>query len=404
MKTFALHTLGCKVNQFEGEEIKAVLLNAGHNIKEFGKSADVYIINTCSVTKVSDAKSRQFIKKAIKLGKKVYVTGCSVENEKSNVAIDGVEIISQKNKSDSFKKIFRLNKKESHQFRSRPLIKIQDGCNEACSYCIVPNLRGISESINPEEILERIKGILSEGYKEVVLTGINIGLYEYKGHRLKDLIKEINSLDSDFRVRISSIEMNSLNEELINELFSRKSKVVNHLHIPIQSGSDSILKMMNRPYNTKQFENKINQIKSINKDVVISTDCIVGFPGETKNDFKDTLKIIKRIGFTKVHVFRYSPRPKTKANMITETVEDVVKKERSHELQIVADDLRFKYSSSQVGKILKVLCERQEDGYIYGQSGNYLRVRFKGSAKLLTDIVTVRIQKATVNLCEGKKV
>lgn len=389
------------------------MTSAGFKEVDFGQEADIYIINTCSVTSVADAKSRQLIHKAAGQNGKVYITGCSVENPESNVNSNGVTIIPNDKKIKYFQNIGDSHSKQvvlaadkagdCHQnyFRSRPLVHIQNGCTQHCSYCIVPSLRGKkSVSKDVDEVLREVEEIARSGFEEIVLTGINIGLYNYKGARLSGLIEEITKINSNFRIRISSIELNTITPSLIENIFN--SKVANHLHIPLQSGSNKILGSMNRPYRVEDFIKKVDLLKEQDPDLAVSTDCIVGFPGETEEDFYQTKEAIKRIKFAKVHVFRYSPRPMTIAADFVQDVSEAEKKKRSSELQVVAGDLRDDYLISQTGKEVSVLCERFEKDYLYGISGNYIKVKFKGSKCLLKKLARVRIIKVSEEYCAGE--
>ena len=397
MKTVGLLSLGCKVNAYETEYIRNLLEENNYQIKDFNDKCDIYIINTCTVTNSSDSKSRKMIRKAVKENPHACIVamGCFIESSKNNL-IEGIDIVignQDKNKilkllDEYFKnkeQIIRLYNTRDKSFddmfindfpgRTRAFVKIQDGCDNFCSYCIIPFVRGKCRSKDPKKVIEEVTSLVNNGYKEVVLTGIHTGNYgndlEYKfSNLLNDLIK-IKGLE---RLRISSIEATELNEDVLDVL--RKSNIiVDHLHIPIQSGSNEILKSMNRKYDLEYFENKIKEIRSIRKDISITTDVIVGFPGETEELFNETIDTVKRINFSKIHVFPYSERQGTASSRMENKIPNNIVKDRAKELIKVSEELEKNYFNKFIGKEVEVLIEEYKDNYSYGHTGNYLHIK-----------------------------
>ena len=397
MHTVGLLSLGCKVNTYETEYIRTLLEKNNYEIKDFDDKCDIYIINTCTVTNNSDAKSRKMIRKAIRENPQACIVamGCFIEANSNNL-IDGVDIVignKDKNKILELLDEYFKNKKqivrlyntrdklfddmfiESFPGRTRAFVKIQDGCDNFCSYCIIPFVRGKCRSKDPDKVIDEIKALVNNGYKEVVLTGIHTGNYgsdlDYKFSELLKRIVEIKGLE---RLRISSIEATELTEDVLDVL--RNSRViVDHLHIPIQSGSDKILKLMNRKYDLDYFENKIAEIRSIRKDISITTDLIVGFPSESEEDFKDTIEKVKRIAFSKIHVFPYSERKGTASSRMKDKVPGNISKDRARRLIEVSKELEVNYFNKFIGKEAEVLIETVEDNTSFGHTGNYLYVK-----------------------------
>ena len=413
MKTVGIYTLGCKVNTYESEFIETKLKENGYIIKDFDDICDIYIINTCTVTNNSDSKSKKTIRQAIKKNPNACIVamGCFIAatNEKD---IDGVDIIlgnKDKNKIIELLDEYYINKekiivnynKRLNEFedmfitdfpgRTRAFIKIQDGCDNFCSYCIIPFVRGKCRSKEKDKVIEEITSLVNNGYKEIVLTGIHTGSYGVDiDTSFSDLLKEIIKIKGLYRLRISSIECTELNEEVLDII--RNSKViVNHLHIPIQAGSDEILKLMNRKYNLKGFEDKIKEIRNIRKDIAISTDIIVGFPNETDELFNESIETCKRIGFSKLHVFPFSERQGTKAASMTNKIDQKVKKDRARKLIEVSKELEINYMNKFINKELEVLIEEYKDDYSYGHTDNYLYVKINKELKH-NDIVKVKIK------------
>lgn len=411
MKVKAI-TLGCKVNTYESEYILSCFKDKGYEITN--DIADIYIVNTCSVTNMSDAKSRKVIHRLVRENKNsvIVVMGCMIEANK-DIKLDGVSIIignkdkakvvelveaylkdrEQKrllyeNFDSTFEDMFITNMESRH----RAFVKIEDGCENFCSYCIIPYTRGRVRSKNPDTVIKEITTLVKNGYKEVVLTGIHTGHY---GSDIEtsfpELLKGIVKIEGLERLRISSIEITELNDEFLNVL-KNNSVIVSHLHIPLQAGSDKILTLMNRKYLTPYFLDKVEKIREIRPDISLTTDVIVGFPKETEEDFLDTINFCKKIKFTKIHVFPYSRRKGTKADLMDEQIPENIKKERVKRLIDVSNNLEKEYLDSFISKTVSVLIEEDKDGYSIGHTGNYLKVKILGDIKA-NEIVSVKIKE-----------
>lgn len=397
MRSVGILSLGCKVNTYESEYVANTLKNAGYIIKDFNDICDVYIINTCTVTNTSDIKSRKMIRSAVKRNPSACVVamGCFIEANK-DFMIEGLDIIlGNKDKSkivdlldEYFTKkeiINRLYNNELNEFedmfitefpgRTRAFVKIQDGCENFCSYCIIPYVRGKCRSKEMPKVIEEVKALVTNGYKEVVLTGIHTGNYGRDlDESFAELLNELVKIKGLERLRISSIEVTELNDDVLSVLKNSKI-IVDHLHIPLQAGSDDILKAMNRKYNLDYFFNKISEIRSIRPDISISTDVIVGFPGEDEALFQTTIETCRRLAFTKIHVFPYSERKGTKASTFSNQVEVPIRKRRARELLDVSHELEMKYMEKYLGKSVEVLVEEVKDGISMGHTGNFLHVK-----------------------------
>ena len=412
----AFHTLGCKVNSYESQAMLNMFEEAGYEEVDFKEVADVYVVNTCTVTNTGDSKSRQMIRKAIRKNPQatVCVVGCYSQVAPQDIeAIEGVSIIlgtQFRNEivdlvekyQQTHERIVKVSEvKQLRKFEdlnidrflhTRAYLKIQDGCNNFCSYCIIPYTRGNVRSKKKENVISEIKALVKNGYKEVVLTGIHTGHYgqDLKEYDFSDLLLELEQIDGLERIRISSIEITELTDKFMDVLKTSK-KIVNHIHIPLQSGCDKILKAMNRKYDMQYFINKINQIRSIRKDIAITSDVIVGFPGETDADFNITKENIKKIKFTELHVFPYSKREGTPAAIMKNQIDGNVKKQRVKELIEVSEELKNEYYKKFIGKSLEVLVETYSDGYLIGHLSNYGKVKFKGDESLLHNLVMVKL-------------
>ena len=394
MRSVGILTLGCKVNTYESEFVINELKKAGYEIKDFDDVCDVYIINTCTVTNSSDNKSKKMIRQAIKRNSHACVVamGCFIAAN-PDYHEDGLDItIGNKDKSkivELLDQYFKNKEELQLQYtgrlkefedmyinnfpgRTRAFVKIQDGCDNFCSYCIIPFVRGKCRSKDEDKVVEEITDLVNNGYKEVVLTGIHTGSYGVDldtsfAHLLNRLVN-INGLE---RLRISSIETTELNEEVLDVL--RNSNVlVNHLHIPIQAGSNEILKAMNRKYDLDYFFKKIEEIRSIRPEISISTDVIVGFPGESEELFQTTIDTCRKLEFSKLHVFPYSERKGTASSRMDNKLDNSIKKDRARRLIEVSHELETNYMSKYIGKEIEVLVEEYKDGYSYGHTGNYL--------------------------------
>ncbi len=413
-------SLGCKVNSYESEYVLSSFKENGYEIVLDGE-ADVFIINTCSVTNQSDAKSRKVINRIARENPHavIVVMGCFIEANKDydnpNVSIiignkDKNKVVSLVNeyiKDNKSKKLlyddFDLEFEDMYithmNSRTRAFVKIQDGCENFCSYCIIPYTRGKCRSKDKDKVLSEIRELVKNGYKEVVLTGIHTGHYGSDiNSNLGDLLEEIVKIDNLQRLRLSSIEITELDDKFLKILNDEKV-IVSHMHIPLQAGSDEILKLMNRKYDTKYFEDKINKIRSIRPDISITTDVIVGFPGEDERLFKETYDFIKKIKFTKLHVFPYSVRHGTKAETMPNQVSEQTKKERVKKLLALSKNLEREYLEKFVGKVVSVLIETTALESV-GHTGNYLMVKVKDKIPH-NEIVNVMIDKVNDNYLEG---
>ncbi|HHX78610.1 MAG TPA: tRNA (N(6)-L-threonylcarbamoyladenosine(37)-C(2))-methylthiotransferase MtaB [Acholeplasmataceae bacterium] len=424
------YSLGCKVNMYEAEAVINKFLDNGFELAEFNDVCDVYIINTCTVTANSDQKSRQIIRKAIKNNPKgiVAVMGCFAElNHEDVEKIEGVDILigtSKRNLLFSYVMEF-INKKEKiikidtdknnikyeelkvnrFENKTRGFVKIQDGCDNFCSYCRIPYARGRSRSRKPEDVINEINILFSTGIKEIVLTGINTGNYgkdldNYSFAKLlNDLVKIIPSLG---RIRISSIEVTELTDELLIILEKNKNYFCNHFHIPIQSGANNVLKNMNRKYNTDYFFEKINKIRKIYPGCNITTDVMVGFNGETEEAFLEEYEFLKKIGFGEMHVFPYSPRPNTKSYKMDRIIPNNVKNIRKKELQALNEKMALNYRKNYLNEIMEVIVERNNNGIAYGHSRNYLQIEFKSDLVKENDLVKVKIIEVGYPISKGE--
>lgn len=401
--TFCIKTLGCKVNTYESELIHNLFIRKGYVYSK--DNAEVYVINTCTVTNMSDRKSRQIINATRRDNKNaiIVVCGCFSQNAFNSGRLDEIDadiIIGNKDKSKIVEYVedYIKNKRKTTKFynmdevefenmeldsmegRTRAFVKIEDGCENFCTYCIIPYVRGKVRSKSHEMVIEEVTNLVNKGYKEVVLTGIHTGHYVDKDYNFEQLLRDLVTISGLLRLRISSIEINELTDGVL-DIFSKSDVLVPHLHIPLQSGSDHILKEMNRKYDKEYFINRIEYIKSIKKDVSITTDVITGFPGETDMEHLESMETIKKIGFTKVHVFPYSDRYNTVASKMPNKVDGNVKKERVKDLLMLSDELENSFNSKFYGRVLPVLIEEEKDSYFYGHTANFIRVKVSGNYK-----------------------
>ena len=419
----AIQSLGCKVNLYESEYITDQFQKAGYEIVPFQEIADVYIINTCSVTNTSDVKSRKVIHQAIRRNPDACIVaiGCFIEAN-HDYHEDGVDILlGNANKSKVLEYVERYwqTKQKANYFvtpipekfddmtmstflgRTRAFIKIQDGCENFCSYCIIPYVRGKCRSKNFQTVLEEIQNYVQHGYKEVVLTGIHTGNYGVDlGTDFAALLREIVKINGLVRLRISSIEITELTDEVL-QIIRDNDVIVNHLHIPLQAGSDKILRLMNRKYDLAYFKQKMEQIREIRPDISLTTDIIVGFPSESEEDFQDTLSFVREVQFSKVHVFPYSRRSGTVAADMAEQVPGDVKKDRVRRLLALSKELETEYMKKFIGKTLPVLMEVNRTDYSLGHTSNYLLVKVPGEYQS-EDLVDVTITDVSYPYCLGE--
>ncbi len=408
-------TLGCKVNLYESEYVIHLLKEKGYEIKDFSDFCDVYIINTCTVTNTSDTKSRKMIHRAIRQNPNACVVamGCFIEANK-DYREDGLDIvIGTKDKSNIvnildewFKKRKEIRKlygkDDKNDFedmyidnfskRTRAFVKIQDGCENYCSYCIIPYVRGKCRSKDPNKVISEITSLVNNGYQEIVLTGIHTGNYGVDlDITFAELLQKIVKIPGLKRLRISSIEPIEITDEVL-EVLKNTNIIVDHLHIPLQAGSDEILKLMNRKYDLTEYKNIIKKIRKIRPNISISTDIIVGFPNESESLFEETIKTVKEIGFSKIHVFPYSKRKNTEAANMENQVKEEEKKRRAHKLIEVSKDLENNYMNKFIGTEMEVLIENYKESYSYGHTSNFLHVKIKGEFKSNT-FITVKLKE-----------
>lgn len=393
---FNIVTFGCKVNQYESNMMKERMLSSNFFYVENISEANIIVVNTCSVTNVADKKCLKMIRRI----KREYpnsilvVAGCSSQNKQEiyeNLDIDILIGNKDKSKIDILLKEYIKNHKRYVKFYNdrkldfedmlisdynhiRAFIKIEDGCDNFCSYCIIPYVRGSVRSKKFETVIKEAKLLTQKGHKEIVLTGIHTGHYMDNDYDLTDLINELSKIEDLLRIRISSIEITELNDKFLNMLSTNK-KVCDHLHIPLQAGSDEILKKMNRKYDLKYYEEKIKKIRMIRPDISITTDIIVGFPYETDKLFNETLEFSRKMNFSKIHVFPYSIRLGTSAANMPNQVDESIKKERVKKLMDLSKIMEKEYYNKFVGKELDILVEECDNNVSIGHSSNYLMIR-----------------------------
>ena len=383
---------------YESEYMKEQLLKNNYLYLDDYKESDIVIINTCSVTNNADNKSKKIIRDVRRDNKNciLMVCGCSAENKREELNALNIDILIGNNEKKDIVNLISnyLSTKEKYlkfyntkklvfedmyvtNFDSltRAFVKIQDGCNNYCSYCIIPYVRGNIRSKEMNEVISEVNSLVSNGHKEIVLTGINTGSYgkETGKYDLTDLIQELSKIDNLYRIRISSIEITEINDKFINEL-KNNPKLCGHLHISLQSGSDKILKLMNRKYTQDKYYEIVKKIKDARPSVNLTTDVIVGFPNEAENDFKDTISFCQKIGFSKIHVFPYSIRKGTKASTMPNQVENKIKKERVKRLIKISEEQQIKYHQKYLNKQAKVLIEESFDTYSVGHTENFIKV------------------------------
>mgnify|MGYP004670039833 FL=1 len=393
---FNIITFGCKVNQYESNMMKEKMLSSNFFYEENIKNADIIIVNTCSVTNIADKKCLKMIRriKRERPNALLVVAGCSSQNNQSEYeALDIDILLGNKDKSliadlikeyiDTRQKYVKFYSERNLEFEDmlindynhiRAFIKIEDGCDNFCSYCIIPYVRGSVRCKNFDTVIKEAKMLTEHGHKEIVLTGIHTGHYMDNNHDLTDLINELSKIDDLLRIRISSIEITELNDKFL-DMLEKNKKVCNHLHIPLQAGSDEILKRMNRKYDLKYYEDKINKIRQIRPDISISTDLIVGFPYETDDLFQSTLEFSRKMNFSKIHVFPYSKRVGTPAATMPNQVDENVKKDRVKKLMDLSNKLEEEYYNKFIGKELDILVEECDNNVSIGHTSNYLMVK-----------------------------
>jgi threonylcarbamoyladenosine tRNA methylthiotransferase MtaB len=392
-------TLGCRTNQAESISLENTLRNEGHNIVEFSLKPDICIINTCTVTSKADYQSRQLINRAVREGSRVIVTGCFAELNAEYIKglKDNVNIVSNNDKDKLISMIpasnSSINLTNKHKTRVRPIIKVQDGCNYSCSYCAIPQARGRSRSIPAESIIREVLHYETLGFNEVVLTGIHIGTYGTDlnvKYALSDLVEEILLKTSIKRLRLSSIEVKEVDDKLLDLMSDLR--VCRHLHLPLQSGDDNLLKLMNRTYNSDYYIRMIDRIMNKFSDIAIGTDIIVGFPGEGENEFSNTLQVIEKLPFSYIHVFPYSKRPNTKAIELSGHVADKIKKYRASILRELSTQKKKAFIEKHIGITMDIVVENKDDSAIMGTSRNYIKVIIASNDEINEgDLLNIRV-------------
>ena len=411
-----IHTFGCRLNQYESEKISFELKNMGANITEL-KNADAIAINTCTVTNDSDKKLINYLDKLENISqKKIFLIGCYVSKKENLFDKENITIIPNDKKEEASQIIFNtLTKNYESEFKnpiffpqeqSRAYLKIQDGCEVFCSYCIVARVRGKHKSVEPKKIYDALKIAYEYGYKEIVLTGLNLGSYNYNNEiKFIQIVKNMLEISSKFgiRIRLSSIEPIYFNDELIS-LFKNSEVLCPHAHIPLQSGSDKILKLMNRRYTRENYLNIVEKLYKTNSNIGISADIMVGFPNEDSNDFKDTYNLCEKSKFIKMHIFRYSNRENTPSSKMSNQVGYRTKLKRAKLLNELNNKMKDDFYKNAINRELKVIAEKKlENNYYIGTSGEYLKVKFK-SEKIIEkkDIIKVKAIKYEDNIIIGE--
>lgn len=431
MPTVAFHTLGCKVNFYETEGIWNMFKDHGYERVDFDRMADVYVINTCTVTNTGDRKSRQVIRRAVRKNPEaiVCVTGCYAQTSPGEVMeIDGVDIVIGTQNRKKMIELIEEHKKtrlpingvenimKTRVFeemdvptftdRTRASLKIQEGCNNFCTFCIIPWSRGLLRSRDPKNVIEQAQKLVDSGYKEIVLTGIHTAGYgeDMPDYSFADLLRDLeDQVDGLKRIRISSIEASQITDEVI-QVLNDSTKIVRHLHIPLQSGSASVLTRMRRKYSPSFYAERVEKIKQALPGIAITSDVIVGFPGETNEEFQETYDFVKQIGYAELHVFPYSRRTGTPAARMENQVDKETKEARVQKMIELSDELAQKYASRYEGEVLEVIPEEESserEGYLVGYTDNYLKVQFAGSKDLIGSIVRVKITEAKYPLSEA---
>lgn len=417
---FKICTLGCKVNTYESNVMRDKLLNANY-VESDTDVADIYIINTCTVTDTSAHKSLKLVRQCIRKNENaiIIVCGCMAQVEPEKANIDGVSIIlGNKYKSDivnlieeykqTGKQIIKVDDIMGSSFehmvlnnfnRTRAFVKIEDGCENYCSYCIIPYARGKVRSKEPQIVLDEITKLVEDGHREVVLTGIHTGHYggDLANYNFADLLKDIIKIDGLERLRISSIEITEIDENILDVL-KNTNIIVDHLHIPVQSGSNTVLELMNRKYDKAYFIDKVEQIRKVRPNISLSTDLIVGFPGETEELFKETIDTVNKIRFSKIHVFPFSLRKGTKAENMPNHLDENTKKNRVKVMMQISKELEIEYMNKFINQELTFIPEKYEDGYLIGHTGNYLLIKAKGSC-MNHESLNVKITKVDYPYC-----
>ncbi|QJC52567.1 tRNA (N(6)-L-threonylcarbamoyladenosine(37)-C(2))-methylthiotransferase MtaB [Paenibacillus albicereus] len=437
MPSVALHTLGCKVNFYDTEAIWQLFKNEGYEQVDFDTDkADVYLINTCHVTNTGDKKSRQVIRRAIRRNPDavIAVTGCYAQTSPAEILdIPGVDLVigtqdrermmdyvrqvqAERVPVNAVRNIMKTREFEELDVpdfadRTRAFLKIQEGCNNFCTFCIIPWSRGLSRSRDPQSVVAQARKLVEAGFKEIVLTGIHTGGYgdDLDRYKLSDLLWDLDKVDGLERIRISSIEASQIDEDMI-EVLNKSSKMCRHLHVPLQAGDDTVLKRMRRKYTTEEYAATIRRLHEAMPGVAITTDVIVGFPGESEEQFEAGYAYMKELGFSEMHVFPYSKRTGTPAARMEEQVDEAVKNERVHRLIDLSETMQLAYAEQYVGQTLGVIPEREHkgsapgSGLMMGYTDNYIQVVFQGDESMIGKLCRVEITEAGVNESRGRLV
>lgn len=428
MTKVAFYTLGCKVNQYETEAMEELFLKRGYTIVNPEDIADVYVINTCTVTNLGDRKSRQYIRRAKKINKNAIIAavGCYSQIAPEEVEkIEEVDIIIGTTDRDKIVDLCEEARKEKRKInivknvkkhrefeklniekvksKTRAYMKIQDGCNQYCNYCIIPYARGPIRSRDIEDIIIEAKRLADAGFREIILTGIHVASYgkDIGNISLLDVIEKVSEIEGIERIRLSSMEPTFVDEKFMKKAINIE-KLCDHFHLSLQSGCDTVLKRMNRKYTTKEYENIVDLIRKYMPNVGITTDIIVGFPGETEEEFNKTYEFVKKIGFSRIHVFKYSPRKGTPASKMDNQVHGNIKNERSDKLIKLGNELMDNFNSLFIGKVVDVLFEEEKDGFYEGYTTNYIRVKLKSSENIQGKILPVKIVDRKNDFLIGK--
>ena len=408
-KKVAFVTLGCKVNQYESNAMAQKFIDNNYEICDIEDNPDIIIVNTCTVTNIADRKSRQLLRKAKETNPNAVVVACGCYVQVAKDKVDSIEEIdisignSEKkdivqivenyiNQNEMINEIVDVNKEKDFSEmglvtfteKTRATIKIQDGCNNFCTYCLIPYARGRVRSRNKENIIKEVEEIAKKGIQEIVITGIHIASYGLDfsyNYRMIDLLEDLNKIDGIKRIRLGSLEPSLITDEFTKRL-SKLDKICNHFHLSLQSGCDETLKRMNRKYTTSEFRQVVNRLRKTFKDVNLTTDIIVGFPGETEEEFETTYSFLKEIKFYKMHIFKYSPREGTPASKMPNQVDGKIKEERSQKLIELSDKNQEEYNKTYFSKPQEVLFEEQKDGVWTGYTSNYVKVSYKSDENL----------------------
>lgn len=402
-KTFRLATLGCRTNQYETQAYRDQLEAMGYREAQGGEEAEICIVNTCTVTESADQSSRHQIRKLSRQNPKsrLIVTGCLAERRPDAIkSIEGVEqVISNHEKEHLINSIFPDEQAPEFSIRqfeahTRAFVKVQDGCNSFCTYCIIPYVRGRSRSRKIEEIIREVEQLVSSGYQEIVITGINVGDFEDRGKNLADLIRLLDQVDGVKRLRLSSIDPDEVDDALLDVIVNGKH-TCHSMHIVLQSGSNVMLKRMNRKYTRHIFLETIDKLKQASSKFTFTTDVIVGFPGETEADFQETLSVMREVKFAKVHMFPYSPRERTRAALYPNRVTSEVMLRRKSEVLHVAEEIAFYLRDEYEGSTLEILTESRDGEQVCGHTDNFLQVILKSQVIQPNQFIQVKLIENT---------